>query len=658
MKKNARSRSGNMLALIAAFCFIIIMLLFFALSYVRLIGSSAEQKTAIEAAALAAARDCSRIVVNNPECGWVSLSDFAPNNTSAYTDAADGYPLPVRSINTVIGTARLDLIIADKLGQTLMKDLAKKDMQNALLAKTQLITALNAAILPAGSGTDKDGNTVTPYASAVAAYQQNAIRMTDSATYVAGSMQLDLGWIQGGNRTGIPVPKPVSQHMVPGNLQISGNYRSYVNIPYDGVDFVFAGIGDSISIVDQKLFRTGASGLPYEIPTIIRAQANELVKDIHNPNGYTIRAVACAQPATVHDPLPFPGALSISCPDGRPPEITRPIDLYMHPKMNGSNAPSANDVQMLTAQVGDYPVDAGSNMIAMNWPLGGSGVRLPSEVWRVALYDWIRRAGTKADIQSVINMQNTALANPAPLNFTWIAPVNLPPTQYASLGTIPAGIIHIFTFDSNGAVWYEWKPQTPLPLYASSNEQMHGEAIPGIIDSSARIIQINLPTVGVLNGGKLRLLDDYDIYYRDEVRQPGTTKGGKHAGEPIAKPILVTTVPMPASANQTAYLMGKPVIVNGHGAGCPDANPPPPGPPGAGFPPMVQPRNDFGNTFNPSSAVLATMPGGSGTVRPFYESHGTAVDIRFRRVVDVSQAVGAAGQFGYVTDVNGGTAPN
>jgi hypothetical protein len=657
MKNNVRGQQGNMLALIAAFTILMLALLFFALSYTRLLGASAEQKTAIEAAALAAARDCSRIVVNNAECGWVSLSDFAPSNTSNYTDAVDGYPLPVRSINTVIGTARLDLIIADKLGQTIMKDLAKKDMQNALLAKDQLTSALNAAILPSGSGRDKDGNTVTPYASAVAAYQQNAIRMTDSANYVAGSMQLDLGWIQGGNRTAIPLPKPTAQHAVAPALKIGNCYRSYVNIPYDGVDFVFGGIGDSISIVDPKLFRTGPSGLPYEIPTIVRAQANELVKDIHKPSGYTMRAVACAQPATVHDPLPFPGALSISCPDGRPPEITRPLDLYMHPKMNGSSAPSANDVQMLTAQVGDYPTDSGSNMTPMNWPLGGgSSVRLPSEVWRVALYDWIRRAGTKADIQSIINMQNTALANPTPLNFTWIAPVNLTPPQYAALGSIPAGVIHIFSFDSSGSVWYEWKPQTPLPLYASSNEQMHGEALPGIIDSAASIVTINLPTVGSLNGGKMRLLDDYDIYYRDEVRQPGTTKGGKHAGEPIAKPILVTTTPTPASANQTAYLLGNPIVVNGHGANCPNnvtatvTN--------AGFPPMVQPRNDFGYTFNPSTSVVATMPGGSASVRPFYQSVGTAVDIRFRRIVDVSEAVGTPGQFGYVTDVNGGTAPN
>src|SRR5579885_854838 len=108
-----RDRRGNMLVVVTAACFIIIVLLLLAVSYVRFTGTRLEQRTAIESAAIAAAKDLSRICINTPECGWVSLSDYAPNGSA--TQAPDGFDLPVRSINTLIGTARLDLIIAHQL---------------------------------------------------------------------------------------------------------------------------------------------------------------------------------------------------------------------------------------------------------------------------------------------------------------------------------------------------------------------------------------------------------------------------------------------------------------------------------------------------------------------------------------------------------------
>src|SRR5579885_705462 len=201
-----RRRSGNMLVLIAAFCFIVIVLLLFGLAYVRLIGSSSEQRTAIEAAAIAAARDLSTIVINTPEFGFVGLSDSAPNGSS--TVAGDSFDTTTHSINTLIGTARLDMIIAQNLGVPEMQELALNDLTAAKTEANNLIAVLDAAILPGGSGTDKNGNTVTPYVSAETAYQQNQIRMTGSSSYVTGSMRLTLGAIQNGIATNIPVPKP------------------------------------------------------------------------------------------------------------------------------------------------------------------------------------------------------------------------------------------------------------------------------------------------------------------------------------------------------------------------------------------------------------------------------------------------------------------
>lgn len=651
VKRLKRGFRGNMLILITAVVVgIVIFLLIFGVSFARILGTNSEQRTAIEAAAIAAARDISRIVINTPECGFVSLSDFAPNG--AATAAADGYALPVRSINTIIGTARLDLIIADQLNQTLMEDLAKKDMQNAILVKDQLVAAIQSAIVSGGTGQDKDGNVVTPYASAETAYQQNQIRLSGSSSYVPGSLQLSLGSIVGGIATRIPLPEPQAVAPVPAAARSGNFYKSFVNIPYGGVDFVFGGIGDSIKIVDYKRWAATIPSLPYQIPTIVRAQAVQKINDVHNPSGMDVLAVACAQPATVHDPLPAPGALSISFPDGPVPEVTQPQHCYTNSKLNGGGGSS--DTTVLTAKTGDFPIDPGSNLSAMPWPLGGGILtESPANVWRVHLFDWIRRGGTKANITSVVNMQSTVLDLPTPATRSWLSPINYG-GAFQLLGTIPSGIIHIFKFASDGVVTYQSKPLTPLPLYASSHEQMHGEAIKGLKDSTIGKTDIDLPLTGTI-----RLDNDWDVYFRDEVRQPGTILGGKHAGEPLAKPIVAlgepNAAPIIVRLENRLYHPQFPSIA-GDGGAPPPPSPypgpvnPPVGGPNKGFPPMIQPRNDFGVTYNPSAPLVLTMPGGTGK-RPFYETTGTAVDIRFRRVVDITGLPGASSDFGYIFQV-------
>lgn len=515
-----------MLVLIIAFIFLLLCLaMVFGLGFVRLVGSNSEQRTAIEAAAIAAARDCSAIVVNTPECGYVSLSDYAPIGTS--TTAGDGYPLPVRSINTLIGTARLDLIIGDLMGQDTMKEFARRDMQQAMSAKDQLLNVLAAALAPGGSGTDKDGNTITPYTSAETAYRNNQIRMTGSSTYVNGSMTLGLGSITGGLPTAIPVPKPASTAPVPGNLQINGCYRSFVNIPYDGEDFVFGGVGPNVKIVDFKNWVATVPGLPYQIPTIIRAEAVQKMDDPYNPSGYSVKAVACAQPASVHDPLPQPGALSISFPDGPVPEIQRPRDCYQNAELQ------AGVVDLLTAKVGDFPLDPGSNLTPMGWPVASA--LTTSNAWLGSLHDWIRRAGTKADIDAILNMQNVTLDAPVPTTAGWTAPV-VHGGPYLDIGTVPAGIIHVFKFDMEGVATYQSRLLTPYPLYVTSHEQMYAETMIAIANSSVAAQTYSIP---MPDGNKdITLTKKYDVYIRNEVRNPGSIQGGKHGGEPLAKPLV------------------------------------------------------------------------------------------------------------------------
>lgn len=61
-----------------------------------------------------------------------------------------------------------------------------------------------------------------------------------------------------------------------------------------------------------------------------------------------------------------------------------------------------------------------------------------------------------------------------------------------------------------------------------------------------------------------------------------------------------------------------------------------PGGTGRGFPPLITPQTDTGELMVPASPVVTAMPTTSSTTRPFYQTSGTAVDIRFRRQVDVT----------------------
>jgi len=65
----------------------------------------------------------------------------------------------------------------------------------------------------------------------------------------------------------------------------------------------------------------------------------------------------------------------------------------------------------------------------------------------------------------------------------------------------------------------------------------------------------------------------------------------------------------------------------------------------AGYPPLITPQSDFGETINQTSPFVRPMPFGSG-VRPLLRA--SAVDIRFRREVDVSELTGSTvtGYFG------------
>jgi hypothetical protein len=529
---NNRKNRGSMIALIVAFMALVIALIFFGLNYTRLLGSNAEQKKAIESAALAAATDLAGIVVNTDEFGFVSLSDAAPIGQN--TTAPDQLSMPVRSINTIIGTARLDLIIANSLNDQTMQQFALLDAKNAQKAAKTLIAALNAAITPSGKGTDKDGRAIYPYIDAVNAYNQNVIRMTGNSSYVPNSMKLTLGSITGGWPTNTPVPQPEPLAVVPANQQAAGFYRSDTDIPFLGQDFVFASVGRSSTLADPVLFVAGGdTTLPYCIPTIVKAEANQFIAT--TMSGDQVHAVACGVPSSLYDPLPAPGSLSLSFPDGPVPEIKKFADILSNGQLNDNGKPST----LLTSANGDFPWDyPNATMASMPWPINGASSPPIAVVWRGAFYDWIRRGGCKAQIDQVQAIVNAPLNAPNPATVIFAPILTAGGTTGTPLGPVPGGIIHIFKFDPSGNVLYKSGPLKPYPYSVSSNNQMYAEELNALTGSAVGTFSITPPVLPVLKGvsnvpGRLDFTDKWDVYIRDEVRQPGTNLGGKHGGEPM-----------------------------------------------------------------------------------------------------------------------------
>lgn len=593
----------------------------------------------VEKAALAAAGELSKIVVNTSTCGYVSLADHEAAGKG--TLAKDGYPLPVRGINSLIGTARLGLIIADKLDQSLMEEFAEQDLKLALSAKDDLLECLEKSLKKGGKASDYDGAPVRPYKAALAAYRE--------AGGKDKQLSLAMGSLEGGSTTSTPVPNP--EHMAPvgSNLQESGFYRAFVNIPYKDISFVFGGFGREAMLVDGKKWRARIPDLSYQFPTIVKVETG---------NG---KEIACAQPGAQYAELPSPGALTITFPDGPVPEIKHPGDCYRNESLNSAD----NDTtDLLTASGGDYPVDGGSHMAELLWPLTGTkSNESPADVWRLALHDWIRRAGPEANIGSIISMQDIELDRPKPSKIMWTAPLQSRQT-YSSIEPISSGIVHIFEFDRDGYVSYRSKLVAPYPLYASSQGQLYCESFGAIKYSDIGLQAIMIPLSP--RAKRLTMRAAWDVYIRDEVRRPGTVDGGKHAGQPVAMPVLASGAKAPYICTD---LTGPPLIFpasfegssssssseeedkavdlgkglgQGAGRGLVGLS----GKQEMGYLPLISPQSDFGEAMSPPPPFVRPMPfGNSG--RPFSRTSGTAVDIKFRRQIDVTELNGFAST-GYI----------
>jgi hypothetical protein len=522
--KHRRKSGASLVLVIAIFGGFALLLMLFCLKFTGFMGSYHEQRTAIEAAALAAAKDLSEVVINDPNFGWIGLSDSSPIGTN--TAAGDGYYTAVTGINTLFGTIRLDLIISDYLQDPLMQQLALNDYTNAVTAQQNLVTALTNAVSSNSTQVDINGNTLNPILDATNAYQSNQVHLVSgqTSTLVPGSLTLSLGYLNNsssGNSTATflptrtPIPQPLSIGTVTSSQQSQGFYLSNMDIPYTNTvanattgatpttDFVFAALGPNSTLVDFRNFATSVSialnnsSLNLSTPTVIKIDADEQYTD-NSGLSRAIHATAAAVPGTVVDQRPYPGAFTITFPDGPPPEIASPGDLINNTQIQAD----PTDI-MQTPLTGDYPQTALTNYSMPFLPDTDKFHPKFENVFSVAFYDWIKRGGTNVNIQNLVNMLSTAM----------------------NYGTTPGAQQQQFHFTSSGVLTNNsvtWG-QTNLTV---SNKQYRAISGLGIVST---------------NG------NSYDLQITDFVRVPGKTNGGMHAGEPLNNPGTTGTNPSSGS---------------------------------------------------------------------------------------------------------------
>jgi hypothetical protein len=233
-----------------------------------------------------------------------------------------------------------------------------------------------------------------------------------------------------------------------------------------------------------------------------------------------------------------------------------------------------------------------------------------------------------------------------------------PDIPWASLGNIPAGIVHIYRFDTDGIVSYQSLPVKPQPWYVVGHDQTFIECFDAYTNAA---IPFTLSGIALPSAtfswpysaiGEITFEPSYDVFVRIYGRRPGTMNGGKHAGEPMDNAIVamkrggrpVVSLSQGKASFDTTWIADRGPSKKWWKKGATGFN---------GAPPGITGRDDFPTTntggVDTNPAVYEKYDDVGGGIRPSYQTNGSAADIRFRRLLTISDdAAMKKSEFAYV----------
>jgi len=493
MKSILRRKRGAAVLMLEFICLAIIVSLFLAILSIHFMQLAASRNnTAVEAAALAAAADLGRIVVNDPYYGYIGLVDAAP--CCQATIARDGEPLPVLGINTIVGNARLMRLVADTTGSDDLRQLACRESlecrRAAKLLESKLKDALNPKTLY--KPTDAFGNELHPCQNAEAAFKSDLQSAPTLGEPQLKELSLSLGWLDAAADSKVEIPLPVETAQVASQLNVRGNYRAFASVPLDGDDYYFAGFASrTAALADPGAFRI-ADGK--RISSAVKASAvvgytgqpgNAGVSDVNRKTTYKVclQTAGCALPQ-ITDDVVTSGVLEVSFPHGLPNNIRTLKSLLTSTDL------SRNKMDLVTAAGGDFPNDGGSRLVPANNELGDSRPPI-SMLFAQALCSWIKSSQAKPHMDSLMSVLNTDLR------------------QWNHNDTGPLQLMLDFGSDGNVAV----RTQQPSPFPINT-----------VFENQTYAYQTEAFSANGMT---------WSVVYRNFAENAGTNFGGKHGGQPL-----------------------------------------------------------------------------------------------------------------------------
>lgn len=344
----------------------------------------ARQEDAVNAAALAAATELSKVVYKDPYFGFISLSDYPAVGKT--TLGSDGKPLPVNSINSILATCRLEIQIAMYLGNAQMMEQAKSDLAQCRRASVELQQVLSDSLSSSSQKPvcDLNGDVVSPYEKAWQEYTANRPNDTKNQELV-----LNLGWLDAEAKSITPASDDIWSAK---NKNEKDYYPAFKDVPIGNESFYFAGVDLQPSLVQSNAFRQPDGK---RICSIVQAT---LFGRPEKQHPRPIIADACAMPFSlaIHR---VPGVLAIHFPDGLTPNAHSIADLFRYDSLYRLRMP-------LKAYQAIANEDASGKQVATL-----ECDDIPSDQLGKALFDWVRNCGPQLKMASLIQCMYTQFDN-------------------------------------------------------------------------------------------------------------------------------------------------------------------------------------------------------------------------------------------------------
>lgn len=448
---------------------------------VSLLSLHRRLETASDAASLAAARELSRVVVADPNFGYISLSDYAPGSREFV--AADGKPLPVTGINTLIATARASMLMAGRLNNEEYLRLARVDAARTRQAVRRLISALKLAVQDDPRGPKAaDGKVVKPMAAARQAFVRSF--GGDSLR----ELKLELGYLSAAGSTATAMPLPLDQCRLPATGGNGANYAAFVDLPVAGESFIFADLAPQPRLVSSDLFiaDVGPAMTRREIEDFQDTESSSPSADAERVMPASVVRVrasvkevdicgnSCAAPYALAD-RSAPGVLLVGLPDGLPGGYLSFFDYTSDRRCRSAIMP------VFRARGGDYPLDSEAR-------LAEDDRRPLSDIFVQGLYDWVRTAHGRIDMDRIMAVLGSRMQ----------------PTG----GALKPGQTLVYRFQ-DGDVLVDFCNIGDVQNQIVQDGQSYSLGLSA------------LPATGAA----------WTVAFRDQVRRIGLREGGKHGGQ-------------------------------------------------------------------------------------------------------------------------------